>query len=56
MGWEPRRISVPPPTNFQSEEDSAIEIITIQPEGKPEMSAKAFCNGGKIKAGAFIKE
>ena len=34
--------------------DSAIEIITIQPEGKPEMSAKAFCNGGKIKVGDIL--
>ena len=29
--------------------DSAIEVITIQPEGKPMMDARAFCNGGKIK-------
>ena len=29
--------------------DSAIEIIKIQPEGKPMMDARAFCNGGKIK-------
>ncbi len=35
--------------------DKAIEIITIQPEGKGEMSAKAFCNGGKIKVGDMIK-
>ena len=34
--------------------DSAIEIITIQPEGKGEMSAKAFCNSGKIKVGDII--
>jgi methionyl-tRNA formyltransferase len=36
--------------------DSAIEITKIQPEGKPMMDARAFCNGGKIKAGAFINE
>ncbi len=36
--------------------DSAIEIIKIQPEGKPMMDARAFCNGGKIKVGAFINE
>ena len=34
--------------------DSAIEIITIQPEGKPMMDARAFCNGGKIKAGDVV--
>ncbi|MBQ7880386.1 MAG: methionyl-tRNA formyltransferase [Clostridia bacterium] len=34
--------------------DGAIEIVTIQPEGKPEMSAKAFCNGGKIKVGDVL--
>ncbi|MBQ7798180.1 MAG: hypothetical protein IJ371_03570 [Clostridia bacterium] len=34
--------------------DSAIEIITIQPEGKPMMQAKAFCNGGKIKVGDIL--
>ena len=33
-----------------------FEIITIQPEGKAMMDAKAFCNGGKIKVGAFINE
>lgn len=31
--------------------DCAIEIKKIQPEGKAEMDAKAFCNGGKIKVG-----
>ncbi len=36
--------------------DGAIEITKIQPEGKPMMDARAFCNGGKIKAGAFINE
>ena len=36
--------------------DSAIEITKIQPEGKPMMDARAFCNGGKIKVGAFINE
>jgi len=36
--------------------DSAIEIITIQPEGKGLMEAKAFCNGGKIKVGDVINE
>lgn len=35
--------------------DGAIEITRIQPEGKPEMDAKAFCNGGKIKAGDMIE-
>lgn len=35
--------------------DGAIEIITIQPEGKKAMSAKDFCNGGKIKQGDIIK-
>ena len=39
-----------------STSDSAIEITKIQPEGKPMMDARAFCNGGKIKAGAFINE
>ena len=34
--------------------DSAIEIITIQPEGKPMMDARAFCNGGKIKVGDML--
>ena len=34
--------------------DGAIEIITIQPEGKKEMSAKDFCNSGKIKVGDII--
>lgn len=34
--------------------DKAIEILTIQPEGKAEMSAKAFCNSGKIKVGDII--
>lgn len=34
--------------------DNAIEIITIQPEGKGEMQAKAFCNGGKIKVGDIL--
>lgn len=34
--------------------DGAIEIITIQPEGKNEMSAKAFCNSGKIKVGDIL--
>ncbi len=34
--------------------DSAIEIITIQPEGKPMMEARAFCNGGKIKVGEVL--
>ena len=32
-------------------EDSAVEIKKIQPEGKAEMDAKAFCNSGKIKVG-----
>jgi len=36
--------------------DSAIEIITIQPEGKGLMEAKAFCNGGKITVGSVINE
>jgi methionyl-tRNA formyltransferase len=34
--------------------DGAIEIITIQPEGKPMMDAKAFCNSGKIKIGDIL--
>ena len=34
--------------------DSAIEIIKIQPEGKPMMDARAFCNGGKIKVGDML--
>ena len=34
--------------------DGAIEIVTIQPEGKPMMEAKAFCNSGKIKTGDVL--
>ena len=34
--------------------DSAIEIIKIQPEGKPMMDARAFCNGGKVKVGDIL--
>ena len=34
--------------------DSAIEITRIQPEGKPMMDARAFCNGGKIKVGNIL--
>ena len=34
--------------------DSAIEIITIQPECKPMMDARAFCNGGKINIGDIL--
>lgn len=34
--------------------DSAIRIEIIQPEGKKQMSAKDFCNGGKIKVGESI--
>lgn len=34
--------------------DSAIEITKIQPEGKPMMDARAFCNGGKIKVGNIL--
>ena len=34
--------------------DSAIEITKIQPEGKPMMDARAFCNGGKIKVGDIL--
>ena len=36
--------------------DSAIEITKIQPEGKPMMDARAFCNGGKIKVGDIINK
>ncbi len=36
--------------------DSAIEIITIQPEGKSMMSSKAFCNSGKIKVGDILNK
>lgn len=36
--------------------DGAIEIISIQPEGKAMMDARAFCNSGKIKVGTFINE
>jgi len=35
--------------------NGAIEIVTIQPEGKKEMTAKDFCNSGKIKQGEIIK-
>lgn len=34
--------------------DGAIEITTIQPEGKSEMNCKAFCNGNKIKVGDIL--
>jgi len=34
--------------------DCAIEITKIQPEGKPMMDARAFCNGGKIKVGDIL--
>ena len=34
--------------------DSAIEITKIQPEGKPMMDARAFCNGGKNKVGDIL--
>lgn len=34
--------------------DSAIELTKIQPEGKPMMDARAFCNGGKIKVGNVL--
>lgn len=34
--------------------DGAVEITKIQPEGKNEMDAKAFCNGGKIKVGDVL--
>lgn len=36
--------------------DGAIEVTKIQPEGKSEMDAKAFCNGGKIKVGEMLNE
>lgn len=36
-------------------EDCAIEIKKIQPEGKAEMDAKAFCNSGKIKIGDILQ-
>lgn len=35
--------------------DGAIEILTIQPEGKKIMSAKDFCNGCKLKTGDIIR-
>ena len=34
--------------------DKSIQIITIQPEGKNEMSAKAFVNSGKIRVGDIL--
>jgi len=35
--------------------DGAIEIETIQPEGKKPMRAKDFCNSGKIKVGETLE-
>jgi len=34
--------------------EGALRIETIQPEGKKPMSAKDFCNSGKIKVGDFL--
>ena len=35
-------------------QDNAIEILTIQPEGKPKMDAKAYMNSNKFKVGDII--
>ena len=35
--------------------DGAIEIVTIQPEGKKQMLAKDFCNSGKLKQGEILE-
>ena len=35
--------------------DSAIKVLTIQPEGKQKMDAKQFMNSNKLKVGDIIK-
>lgn len=35
--------------------DTSVEIVTIQPEGKQKMQAKAYMNGNKFKLGDIIE-